>query len=253
MKKILFVASALLVLVACKDDNKKNSFTVSGKITNGSGKMVYLEEVLIGTMRPVIVDSAALNSDGTFKIETETGESAIYNVRLDQAMYPVASVINDGPSVELDVVMNKENNQFSEKYEVKGSPASEKMKTFMFAFNEKLQNVYAQATKIDSLHQLSKPDSVIAPLLQARAEGTSYLRDLTLSEIKKSDNAALTMFVLGYYQSSASNPAVGLEPLSNEEVNTTVADIIKKILLIPGWQHYKKTSKRRWIMRGKEI
>ncbi|MCH5690941.1 DUF4369 domain-containing protein [Niabella sp. W65] len=90
----------------------------------------------IGTMRPVIVDSAGLNSDGTFKIETETGESAIYNVRLDQGMYPVASVINDQPAVQLDVVMNKENNQFSEKYEVKGSPASEKMKTFMFAFNE---------------------------------------------------------------------------------------------------------------------
>lgn len=227
MKKILFVASALLALVACKEDNK-NSFTVSGKITNGNGKMVYLEEVPIGTMRPVIVDSATLNSDGTFKIEAETGESAIYNVRLDQGMYPVASVINDKPAVELDVVMNKENNQFSEKYEVKGSPASEKMKTFMFAFNEKLQNVYAQATKIDSLHQLNKPDSVIAPLLQARAEGTSYLRDLTLSEIKKSDNAALTMFVLGYYQSSASNPAVGLEPLSNDEVNATVADIVKK-------------------------
>lgn len=227
MKKILFVVSALLTLVACKDNNK-DTFTVSGKITNGNGKMVYLEEVPIGTMRPIIVDSAQLNSDGTFKIETKTGESAIYNVRLDQGMYPVASVINDQPAVELDVVMNKENNQFSEKYEVKGSPASEKMKTFMFAFNEKLQNVYAQATKIDSLHQLNQPDSVIAPLLKTRAEGTSYLRDLTLSEIKKSDNAALTMFILGYYQSSANNPAVGLEPLSNEEVNTTIADIVKK-------------------------
>ncbi len=227
MKKILFVASVLLALVACKDE-KKNSFTVSGKITNGNGKMVYLEEMAIGTGRPVIVDSAVLNSDGTFKIETETGESTIYNLRLDQGMYPVASVINDQPSVELDVVMNKENNQFSEKYEVKGSPASEKMKTFMFAFNQKLQNVYAQVTKIDSLHQLNKPDSVIAPFLQARAEATSYLRDLTLSEIKKSDNAALTLFVLGYYQESASNPAVGLEPLSNEEVMGTIDDVVKK-------------------------
>lgn len=227
MKKILFVASALFALVACKEDNK-NSFTVSGKITNGNGKMVYLEEMAIGTGRPVIVDSALLKEDGTFKIETETGESTIYNIRLDQGMYPVASVINDQPSVELDVVMNKENNQFSEKYEVKGSPASEKMKTFMFAFNEKLQNLYVQATKIDSLHQLNKPDSLMAPLLQARAEATSYLRDLTLSEIKKSDNPALTLFVLGYYQESASNPAAGLEPLSNEEVMGTINDVVKK-------------------------
>lgn len=250
MKKVLFVASVLLTLVACKEENK-NSFTVSGKITNGNGKMVYLEEVPIGTMRPVIVDSAALNSDGTFKIEAETGESAIYNVRVDQGMNPVASVINDQPAVELDVVMSKENSQFSEKYEVKGSPASEKMKTFMFAFNEKLQKVYTQATKIDSLHQLNKPDSVIAPLLQARAESTSYLRDLTLSEIKKSNNAALTMFLLGYYQQSASNPAVGLEPLSNEEVMGTIADVVKKNPAHSGLATLQKDLKAQMDNAGK--
>lgn len=227
MKKILFAALALWTMVACKDETK-NGFTVSGKITNGNGKMVYLEEVPIGTMRPVIVDSVALNADGTFKIDTKTGESAIYNIRIDQGMFPVASVINDGPSVELDVVMNKDNSQFSEKYEVKGSPASEKMKTFMFAFNEKLQKVYAASAKIDSLNQAGQPDTLVAPLLKARAEANSYLRDLTLSEIKKSDNAALTVFMLGYYQQSASNPAVGLEPLSNDEVNATLADILKK-------------------------
>ncbi|GAB3424650.1 redoxin domain-containing protein [Niabella aquatica] len=227
MKKIFFTASVILSLLACNNKDK-NSFTVSGKIINANGKMVYLEEVPIGTMRPTIVDSAVLKSDGTFSIETETGESAIYNIRLDQGMYPVASVINDQPSVEINVVMSKENNQFSEKYEVKGSPASEKMKTFMFSFNEKLQNIYVQATKIDSLHQLNKPDSLIAPLLKTRAEASSYLKDLALSEIKNSNNVALTMFVLGYYQSSANNPAVGLEPLSNEQVSSTIADAIKK-------------------------
>lgn len=251
MKKVFFLISAALTLVACDNSNKKNTLTVSGKITNGDGKMVYLEEVPIGTMRPVIVDSAALNNDGTFKIETETGESAIYNVRLDQGMYPVASVINDQPSIEIDVVMNKENNQFSEKYEVKGSPASEKMKTFMFSFNEKLQNLYGYATKIDSLHQLNKPDSVVAPLLQARAEGTSYLRDLTLSEIKKSDNAALTLFVMGYYQQSASNPAVGLEPLSNEEVTATIADVVKKNPAHTGLAALQKDLKAQMDNAGK--
>src|SRR5690606_30112912 len=133
MKNIFFVIAAALTLVACKNDDQSN-FTVSGKITNGNGKTVYLEEVPIGTMRPVILDSVALNSDGSFKITAKTGESAIYNIRLDQNMYPVAAVINDQPAVELDVIMSKENNQFSEKYEVKGSPASEKMRTFLLSF-----------------------------------------------------------------------------------------------------------------------
>jgi len=227
MKNIFFVIAAALTLVACKNDDQSN-FTVSGKITNGNGKTVYLEEVPIGTMRPVILDSVALNSDGSFKITAKTGESAIYNIRLDQNMYPVAAVINDQPAVELDVIMSKENNQFSEKYEVKGSPASEKMRTFLLSFNEKLQNIFLQTTQIDSLRGLNQPDSVLTPLMTKRAEGLSYLKDLTLSEMKQSANAALTMFMLGYYQSSASNPAIGLEPLSNEQVSATITDVVKQ-------------------------
>lgn len=227
MKKILFVASALLTLVACKDDGK-NNFTISGKITNATGKMVYLEEVPIGTMRPTIVDSGTLNSDGTFKITTKTGESAIYNIRINHDGYPVASVINDKPSVEIDVVMNKENNQFAEKYEIKGSPASESMKSFMTTFNEKMQSIFAGATKIDSLRKLNTPDSIIAPIANENATTAIYLKDLALSEIKKSGNPALSMFVLGYYQSTAGNPAFGLEPLSNEQVSATISDVLKK-------------------------
>ena len=227
MKKIFVVAAALLTLVACKDNTKSN-FTVSGKITNATGKMVYLEEVPIGTMRPTIVDSGVLNSDGTFKIETETGESAIYNIRINQDGYPVASVINDQPSVELDVVMSKEHNQYAEKYEVKGSPASEGMKSFMTTFNEKMQAIFTGVTKIDSLRQLNTPDSVLASLAKENVTNAMYLKDLALSEMKKTSNPALSMFVLGYYQSTASNPAFGLEPLSNEQVTATISDVLKK-------------------------
>ncbi len=227
MKKILLIASALFTLLACKD-NKKNNFTVSGKITNAVGKMVYLEEVPIGTMRPTIVDSGVLNSDGTFKIETETGESAIYNIRVNADGYPVASVINDQPAVEIDVVMNKEHNQYAEKYDVKGSPASESMKNFMTSFNEKMQAIFTGATKIDSLRKLNTPDSVWAPIANENATTAIYLKDLALSEIRKTGNPALSMFVLGYYQSTASNPAFGLEPLSNEQVSGTISDVLKK-------------------------
>ncbi|MCH5599731.1 DUF4369 domain-containing protein [Niabella ginsengisoli] len=239
MKQIFIIAATTLFLLSCKT-SEENAFKVSGKIANATGKMVYLEEVPIGTMRPVIVDSAALNSDGTFSIETETGESAIYSIRIDQEMSPVASVINDKSSVEIDVVLNKENNQFPEKYEVKGSPASQKMKDFLFAFNEKLQQIFVDASKIDSLHKLNKPDSVIAPLIQANTASSGSLKKYTLDEIKKSDNPALTMFVLGYYQSSASNPGLGLEPLSNEQVSATISDVIKKIRDMREWSLYRK-------------
>ena len=39
--------------------------------------------------------------------------------------------------------MSKEKNEFSEKYEVEGSPASQQMKTFMFDFNSDLQKIFS--------------------------------------------------------------------------------------------------------------
>lgn len=227
MKKLVLLVAVAASMVACKDSDK-NSFNVSGKISNSKGKMVYLEEVPIGTMRPQIVDSSKLNADGSFSVKTETGESSIYNIRLDQGMYPVASVINDTKSITLDITMSKENNEFSEKYDVKGSPASESMKTFMTTFNQKLQGIFVQANKIDSLHSLGTADSVLAAMSKTNQNEAAALRDYTVKELKKTDNPALTMFVLGYYQSSAGNPGFGLEPLSNEQVNETIAAVIKK-------------------------
>jgi len=227
MKRFFFIAAIAVSILACKSGDKKG-FVVSGKITNSNGKMVYLEEVPIGTMKSLIVDSVKLDTDGNFKVEADAGESSIFNLRLDQGDYPVASVINDVPAVELDITMSKENNQFSEKYEVKGSPASQSMKTYMVAANEKLQGIFANIARIDSLHNAGVADSSFVSFTQENKVSASSLKDLTLSELKKSENPALTMFVLGYYQSSANNPGFGLEPLSNEQVNETIATVIKK-------------------------
>jgi len=227
MKKILFAAVAALLLVAC-DNKSKNTFTLSGKISNATGKMLYLEEVPVGTMNPVIVDSTPLSPDGTFSLQAPSSESAIYNIRIDQNFYPVVAVINDHPKVEVEVEMSKENNLFSEKYEVKGSPASQAMKTFTTRFNEKLQSIFTKLKQVDSLHNSKASESEIEFLKQAIANDASTLKEYTLSEMKKSDNVALTMFQLGYYQSTANNPGFGLEPLNNEQVTALIADLVKK-------------------------
>ncbi len=226
MKKILLVAAVAFVAAACKNENK-NNFVVSGKITHTNAKIVYLEEVSIGTMRPVILDSATLNSDGTFKIEAKTGEAAIYNIRLDKGMPPIAAVINDNPSVQINVVMGKDNTQYPEKYKVKGSPTSQTMQAYMTTFNDKMQQIFTEARQIDSLQKQKKSDSVIASLQSAHKMATASLKDYTLAEIKKSKNTALTMFLLGYYQSTTNNPAFGLEPLAMEQVKSIIADATK--------------------------
>lgn len=227
MKQIIAILFAAIILIGCNAGGK-NEFTVAGKITNSQGKMVYLEEVPVGTMQPTVVDSATLQKDGTFSLKTKSGESIIYNIRVDNNNYPIASVINDVSKVEVNVTMNKNNGEFADQYEVKGSPASEKMKDFMVNFNGKLQSIYAKLRDADSLHAMKANDSLINAKVSVAQGEVTALKEYALSEIKKTDNPALTMFELGYYQSTANNTGFGIEPLANEQVLSIIDDVLKK-------------------------
>ncbi|NJK53031.1 MAG: hypothetical protein HC936_09820 [Leptolyngbyaceae cyanobacterium SU_3_3] len=89
--------------------------------------MIYLEEIPMATMQRIIVDSAKVDANGRYKLQTGATETGIYNLRLDQNTYPLTSIVNDAPKIMVDAVFSKENGQFAESYEVKGSPASQKM------------------------------------------------------------------------------------------------------------------------------
>ncbi|MFV0606053.1 MAG: redoxin domain-containing protein [Niabella sp.] len=226
MNKYLLAIMAGALLIACNNNDTK-TFTVKGKITNAAEKTIYLEEIPVGTMRPTTVDTAELDKDGNFSLTTASGEATIYNLRIGQNEYPVASVINDEPSVTIDVTMSKENNLFPEKYDVKGSPASTTMKDFMKTFNDKLKQIFDNAMEVDSLRNSIAADSIINIKTQQSAKIAVELKTFTLEEIKKSKNVALTLFELGYYQSSANNPAIGLEPLDNTVVMGIVNEAVK--------------------------
>jgi hypothetical protein len=150
MKKLV----ALIIiagLVSCKSKEVKKGFEVNGTITNNSAKMIYLEELPMATMQAVVVDSASIGKDGKYSLATGRKESSVYNLRLDQSGYPFAAVINDTDKVTVDVTFSKDNKQFPDKYEVKGSVASQQMKDYMFAFNSQLQGIFFNSTKVDSL------------------------------------------------------------------------------------------------------
>lgn len=227
MKKLFPFFLALIIINGCKDRSEKD-FTVKLRLHNAQAKMAYLEEVPVGSTRPLIVDSATVkDSSEIISLKAPASEAALYNIRLDENRYPIASVINDNNTIEVDVVLNKEQ-QFPEKYEVKGSPASLTMKNFITDFTNRLHTIFTISQEVDSLKTAYIPDSVLnlkaAQLANASKDITAY----TLAEIKKSANPALTLFELGYYQSTANNPTYHIDPLPNEQVLAIVNDLAKK-------------------------
>lgn len=228
MQKLMFALLAGILLASCNNKPGSKYFEISGTILNSNAKWVYLEKVSAAAMQPVLEDSAKLEKDGKFILHAKPDESVVFNLRLDQSMYPIASVINDTDKVKITIEINKENGQFAEKYDVQGSPASQAMKEFMYAFNNDLQSIFAITMQGDSLQKANAPDSLLFPLLTRHRELAQNVKQLTLSALEKATDPALAMFELGYYQSTANGSRFGLEPLPNDKVNELVAAAAKK-------------------------
>jgi peroxiredoxin len=134
-------------------------------------------------------------------------------------------VINDSKQITLDATFNKANAQFAEGYEVKNSPSSQAMKDFMVAFNGKMQAIFMLSQGSDSLTRIGGQDSALAKLSGELLQTASDARNIAMGALQKSNNPALSMFILGYYQSTASNPGYHLIALDKSEV----IDIIDKV------------------------
>jgi peroxiredoxin len=210
------------MVAACSDKSAEKKFQLSGVITNSTAKMVYLEEVPAGSTQGTIVDSSFIAKDGRYKLKTDTKESLIYNLRLDQNVFPVAAVINDVPAIILNVSLSKNDNQFADSYEVKGSAASQAMKEFMYAFNNDLQQIYVLSRKVDSLKRSNTPDSLIAPLIAAQKGVADKIKNYTFTSFENAKDPALVLFELGYYQSTANDERFGMEPIDIMQVMEVV-------------------------------
>jgi peroxiredoxin len=211
------------MISACTDKMARKSFEVTGSVINTSSDKIYLEELPAGQLQTTIVDSSALAKDGQFHLKAETRESMLYSLRLKGSEYPAAYVINDAPKISVDITMDKQNGQVTEKTEVKGSPASDAMKAFMLSFEPDREKLFRIAVQADSLKKSNAPDSLLGPIKAAWMSVTANIRDHAMTEINRVDNPALLLFELGYFQEV--NRRNRLQPLTNEEIN----EIINKV------------------------
>ncbi|HWR32380.1 MAG TPA: TlpA disulfide reductase family protein, partial [Chitinophagaceae bacterium] len=198
-------------------------FVVSGKIVNSQARMIYLEEVPMATMQKIKVDSMKIGSDGKYSLKADAKEASAYTLRLDENEYPLAAVINDAKSITVDVTFNKENKQFPESYDVKGSKASQQLKEFMVGFNNRMQKIFLNDRKADSLRQAGVSDSTLAALQMENTRIASEAKVFLITAVQESTSPALTMFELGNYQVMANNPGFKLQPVSNDEILSIIS------------------------------
>lgn len=79
MRRFFYITIWITVILftGCSQPEK---FEVRGRITNAPGKMIYLEELMVASVRPV--DSAKISSSGEFSIKQHTGMPTFFLLKL---------------------------------------------------------------------------------------------------------------------------------------------------------------------------
>ena len=215
-----------IVLIASCSEQEGTNFTVKGTLKNTDADVIFLEEAALGSMQPVIVDSAKIEKDGSFTLRTNAKEENLYVLRLTQQENPVATIINDVPTVTVTADLAN----MQQPYDVKGSPASQQLIDFITKSNTQLSSIYAKALQLDSLatppgkgaltktaiRQQAEKDSVVRIRTGEKQTAITAYKNYVTDVLNTSNSPSLSIFVLGSYQSYA-NAGLGLEPFSQEE------------------------------------
>jgi peroxiredoxin len=127
------------------------------------------------------------------------------------------SFVNDTKEITVNADFDSK-----ELYTVEGSPASAAMKEYLQTNSLKVRHIFNLNREIDSLNKIPNKDSMVAYNTMEKAKAVTELKNYTSKVIADSKSPAVAMFVLGSYQSLASDTRFGVEGFTQEEVNNII-------------------------------
>ncbi len=144
MKKIYFIALAVLGIVLATSCSKEAKWQVNGKIAGATGQLLTLERSLNGYW--LVLDSARLDDNGTFKFEqVAAGYPDIYRLRVNDrtAYFPIDSIET--------VTVEGKLNDFATGYTLKGSEQAIALNDVNTLVNNAISTYGAEAVNDENL------------------------------------------------------------------------------------------------------
>ena len=143
MKLFRFLIVAALAVMAVSGCKKNNNFIVHGKITHAEGNTIYLEELLLNSVK--LVDSVKIDKNGEYKLKGITSIPTFYLLRFNQQK--IITLLIDSTE---NITVNADFSNFSDDYFVEGSPGSALVK----GLNAKLNSTRHKLDSLNSLNNL---------------------------------------------------------------------------------------------------
>lgn len=153
MSKLFFSILISILILSCTSKSG-NPFTVEGTVKNTDAQMIYLEQNLANSERPLIIDSSKIESNGKFRLTTTTKEEGLFSLRAGQAKLPFAVLINDSKKITVNADLANRN----ELYTVSGSNASEELIQFDKMIDQQLTVLSGYYFRYDSLSNIKTSD-----------------------------------------------------------------------------------------------
>jgi peroxiredoxin len=254
---LLTVVMIIGMLSGCKSKTGGLSpaaalFRVTGAFTNSGAKKIYLEEISMTSMERTLADSAVLSSNGSFELKGRRGKDAVHALRLDHAKFPSVTLSNDAEKITISGNFTDNSTGYLETYEVTGSSGSEHLKNYTERFGATIRQLYQADLRADSLLKSDKADSAtIKKIVADREQTAEAFKAYTLTQIKDAGNAAIAMYILGYYQTTANqNPYLRLKTANDEELYSIVSAVTEKF---PVNQEVKRIKEEFEIERKKQL
>jgi peroxiredoxin len=173
-----------------------SSFSVSGVIRNSSAKKIYLEETPMAGAQRIVVDSMLLGKDGSYTLKASPKEETLYNLYLDNDVYPFLPVVNDASKITVNADFNRKPDPAN----VEGSPATLALQEFMSKGNEKLLQVNILGKEMDSLVKAKAPDSLVNGVNERGRLMLEDFRNYVSRFVKNSNSPIVSVFSLGTYR-----------------------------------------------------
>ncbi len=162
--KNIFIATLLLLTIACAKTEEKKGFVVKGTITNLTGTQLTIQELTPKGL--VFIDSATVAPDGSFEFNGNITERTFCVIQMNNSA--AVLVVDSMAEIIMSIDANK-----PEEFTVKGSTETEKLKQLLKVNNKYMQLVQAIEGKYAAYGDDIPP---VAVQEQIRAEYDSLMK-----------------------------------------------------------------------------
>lgn len=231
---VMMMVTGAYLLVSCSGKDK-DAFEVTGSVKNSKSANVFLQEIPMNGKPPVMIDSAKIEN-GKFTLKGIGKEEGLYQVALDAE--PGVLIVNDEPEISIELDMSKKNDF----YTVKGSPASESLRKFVFGYTARQEDLQPLFMQVDSIQKSGASDSIVGLAVQKRETGIQEFNGFLKTTLKEEKSPSVSIFVLGM-------AARSMEPA---ELKTALTDISKKFPDHAGVKAVKETFEQQLLAFEKQ-